>query len=237
VTLHRTPDRSRDRRIFRILGWGIVILLLGICIVSIYEPVELADPGRRALAWTAGAIVLAVVVLAMVLSSRAGLRKLTEGLQFELSDGKIVQRCEGQQTIEIALAQIESLNEYPRWLIIRGREPARQVMIPSEVSGFEELKRELSAYKTITSVKAKTRLFHFLSFVVMIVACLYLFASHNSAFVLVAGVVVLLLQGLGFYSIWRLRKYMLRPNLLLIFGILVWFVTAWIVYERTKGAM
>lgn len=109
--------------------------------------------------------------------------------------------------------------------------------IPSAVNGFEDLKHELSAYTAIASVKAKIRLIRFLSFALMILACFYLFVSHNSAVVLVAGVVVLLLQGLGFYSIWRLRKYALRHNLLLTLGVLVWFVTAWIVYERTRGAM
>lgn len=189
------------------------------------------------LAWTAGAIALGAIVLATVLSSRAASRKRMQGFQFEMSDGKIIQRCEGKETIEMAVNQIGALNEYPGWLVIRGREPASQITIPSEVSGFEELKRELSANKAITSLKAKTRLFRFLPFAVLVVACFYLFASHNSAFVLAAGVVVLLLQGLGFYSIWRLRKSVPRPNLLLTLEVLTWFVTVWIVYERTRGAM
>lgn len=237
VSLYIVPGDTANWRTFRILGWGAIILLLGICIVSIYEPMELRDSVRRVLAWTAGAIVLSVVVLAMVLSSRGGLRKLKEGYQFELSDGKITQRREGQQTVEIPLAQIESLHEYRSWLVIRGAQPARQITIPLEVNGFEELKRELTAYRAVTPLQAKIRLFSFFPLVLLIVACLYLFTSHNSAIVLAAGGAVLLLQGLGFYSIWRLRRNVSRPKLLLLLEVLIWLATAWIVYERAKGAM
>src|SRR2546422_126256 len=119
MSLYRIPDDTANWQTFRILGWGAAILLLGICIVSIYEPMELGDSARRVLAWTAGAIVLSVVVLAMVLSLQGGLRKLKEGFQFELSDGKITQRREGQQTVEIPLAQIEGLHDYHGWLVIK----------------------------------------------------------------------------------------------------------------------
>ncbi|PYV08356.1 MAG: hypothetical protein DMG23_13715, partial [Acidobacteria bacterium] len=62
MSLYRIPDDTANWQTFRILGWGAAILLLGICIVSIYEPMELGDSARRVLAWTAGAIVLSVVV-------------------------------------------------------------------------------------------------------------------------------------------------------------------------------
>jgi hypothetical protein len=212
-------------------------LLLGICIVSVYEPMQLGDSARQVLAWTAVAIVLSAVVLAMVVASWGGLRQLKEGFQFEFSDGKITQKCEGQQPVEIPLAQIESLREYPGWLVVRGSEPARQMTIPSEVDGFEELKRGLTAYRAVTPLKAKIRLLRFLGLVVLIVACFYLFTSHNGAVVLAAGGAGLLLQGLAFYSIWRLRRNVLRLKLVLLAGVLIWLKTAWIVYERTKGGM
>jgi hypothetical protein len=237
VSLYRIPGDTTNWRTFRILGWGAIILLLGICILSIYDPMELGDSARRVLAWAAGVIVLLVVVLAMVLSSRGGLRKLKEGFQFELSNGKITQMSEGRQTVEIPLAQIESLHEYPGWLVIRGGQPARHITIPSEVNGFEELKRELTAYRAIKPLKARIRLFSFFPLVLLIVACFYFFTSHNGAIILAAGGAVLLLQGLGFYSIWRLRRNLSRPKLLLLVNVLTWLVTAWIVYERAKGAM
>jgi hypothetical protein len=161
VSPYKMPGDTVNWRTFRILGWGAIILLVGICVVAIYEPIELGDSSRRLLAWTAGAIVLSAVVLAMVLPSWGSLRKLKGGQRFEL----------------------------------------------------------------------------FLSLVLLIVPCIYLFNAHNRGVVLTAGAAVLLLQGVGFYSIWRLRKNLSRPNLLLVLDILFLLVTAWIVYERTTRAM
>ena len=180
---------------------------------------------------------LLAVVLAVLLSSRGGLRKFKEGFQFELAGGKITQRCEGQQAVEIPLVQIESLHECGGWLVIKGAEPARQITIPSEVNGFEELKRELTVYRAVTPLQAKIRLVSLFPLVLLTLAFFYFFTSHNRTVVLAAGGAVLLLQGLGFYSIWRWRRNVLRPKLLLLLEILIWLVTAWIVYERAKGAM
>jgi hypothetical protein len=237
VTLYRLPNDHANWRTIRVIVWGAVVFLLGIAIVSIYEPVELGDSGRRTLAWIAGAIVLSSVLLANVVASRGSLRKLKEGFQFDISDGKIIQTHEGQQSVEIPLTQIVSIREYRGWLVINGGEPSRQITIPSEVDNFEELKRELTAQRAVTTLKSTSRFIGVVQTGLLIVACICLFISHNRAIVMTAGGVVLLLQAFGFYSIWHQRSGVSRPKILVVVGVLLWFVTAWIVYERTIGAM
>jgi hypothetical protein len=235
VKVYRVPAKDANWRTFRIVAWGAVVFLFGILAVSIYDPMELGDPARRTLAWIAGAVVLSSVIIATVLARLEGLRKLKEGFQFELSDDKIIQTHEGWQGVEISLASIESLHEYRGWLVIRGDEPARQITIPSEVNDFEELKRALTTYRAVTPSKAGSRLLVLVPFALLIVACLYFFISNNRKVVIVAGSTVLLLQGLGFYSISRHGRSMPQPKLLLLMWVLIWLVTAWAVYERAKG--
>jgi len=237
MSLYRVPRRSENWRPFRILAWGTVLLLVGILIFLLYDPIDIGDSGRELLGWATMALMVSVIVVGTGLVSRANVRKLKESYQFELSDGRLSQTREGNQTVEIPLAQIASLHQTAGWLLVKGGELHQKIAIPTEVSGFEELKTALVAYCPVALVKPKVRFLPILILMFLAVACFFLVTSHNRRIVLAAGGTFLLLQGLGSYSICRLRKKMPRPTLVLFLNVMAWLLMAWVVYLTAKRAM
>jgi hypothetical protein len=237
MALYEMPAESPYKRPFRISGGVAILLLLGISFVALYEPAGLNDVTRRKLAWVAGAIVLAAVVLGTVLSTKEGIWKLKRGCQVELSDGKIIQRHAGSPSFEIPLNQIESLHEGHGWLIIRGGEPPRQMAVPSNINGLEELKSELTACRTVVPLKVRLSPLFFLPFVLATLAYSFLFISHKGVIVMLAGGLALLLQGWAIYSLRRLMRSKPGANLFTLTCVLTFLVLAWIVYERATAIM
>lgn len=181
--------------------------------------------------------VLGVIGFGLFVSSRYGLRAFLEGFQFELSDAKITQRRVSHPTVEIPLAQIESLHAFQDWLVIKTGDPLQEISIPSAVSGFEELKQELSVYRPIEPLKTVSGIYAALFQLILVVgACVFLFGSHNRSIILAAGSPILLIEGLMLHAIWRRRRRVLRPTLLLALYAMMLVLTAWTVYERSKGA-
>jgi MFS family permease len=235
MSIYRVPDRRSVWLTFRIIAWSTVIFLAGIAVVAVYEPLGLGVSWRHTLAWIAGVIVLLSVVLACLLAMREGLRKLKEGFQFELCDGKIIQSHEGQQTIKIPLGQIESLQEVHGWLVISGGEPARKVAVPADVNNFEELKRELAMYQSVEKQPHRFGMTGFPLAALFLIAYLCLLTSHNTAVIMTAAGATLALLALLSYPVWRMHRHMRPPWPLVFIVILSWAATAWIVYQRTFG--
>jgi hypothetical protein len=221
---------------FRIFAWGTVAFLSILWMVSYWS--GLGDSLGRVLAWAAALSVLGVIGFAFFVSSRYGLSTFVEKFQLEVSDGTITQRREGHPTVEMPLNQIESIHDFRNWLVIKSGEPPQEITIPSAVGGFEELKQELSAYRAIAPPKTAPGIYVGLfQLFLLIVACCFLFASHSRSIIPAAGSPILLVEGLMLYSIWRRRKRVLRAKLLLALYTSTWVLTAWIVYERFRGAM
>ena len=95
MTLYEMPAKSPYQRPFRIFAWVAVVVLLVILGIAIWTPAGLSDKTRKVLAWVAGAIVLAAVVVGNRLGFKQGLWKLKEGYRVEVSDGKIIQSRPG----------------------------------------------------------------------------------------------------------------------------------------------
>jgi len=236
MTRYEMPAQSPYQRPFRIFAGVAIILLLVILCIAIWTPAGLSDEVRKILGWVAGAIVVAAVVIGNRLGFKEGLWKLKEGHQVEVSDGKIIQRRPGVPIVEIPVDQIASLNQSRGgWLIIRGGEPERQVAVPSEIVGFESLKRELSANRTVSPLRVKFSPWLFLPSVSFILACFFLLTSHNRAVVMAAGGAALLLQGFSIYSLRRLMQSNRKANVVAMTYILTFLILAWIVYERATS--
>jgi hypothetical protein len=236
MTLYEMPAQNPYQRPFRVFAGVAVIILLVILFISIWTPAGLSDEQRKNLAWLAGLVVVASVVVANRFGIRQGLWKLKEGYGVEISDGKIIQRRPGSPIVEIPLNQIASLHQSRgRWFIIRGGEPERQIAVPSEIVGFESLKQEISANRTVLPLKVKLSPWIFLPSASFVLACIFLFTSHSRAVVMAAGVAALLIQCLGIFSLRRITQSSGKANFITLTSILIFLIFAWIVYERATS--
>jgi hypothetical protein len=236
MPLYEMPGHSPYQRPFRIFTGIAVGLLLVILWISIWTPVSLSDEARKLIGWGAGAIVVVAVVLAYRLVFKEGLWKLKAGCRVEIADGKIIQRRPGEPVVEIPIEQIESLRQSRGgWLFVRSSNPERRIAIPSEIVGFESLKRELAAGRTVVPLTVKLSAWFFLPFASFVVACFFLLASQNHAVVMISGGAALLLD---VFSICSLRKTLTSnpraPLLLLTYG-LTFLILALIVYARVTS--
>ena len=237
MTVYELPPNRVYQRQFRVLGWGAVIVLLCVLFFSIYEPTGLNDSVGHAIAWLAGAIVLAAVVGATVLAVRERTWNLLRKYRFDIADGKIVRSREASSSTEIPLNQIEYLHEYSGWLLVGGGNPRRQITIPREINGFDILKRELLQHCTLTSPKVKVHPLSFLPLVLMTVAYFFLFTSHARAIVIAAGVAALALQGASTYSLRRVwREKTMHKLVMMLTLVLMSLVLAWLIYQRVLTA-
>jgi hypothetical protein len=239
MTLYEMPPQSPYQRPFRIFAGAAIIVLLVILCIAIWTPAGLSDEKRKILGWVAAAIVVAAVGVGNRLGFKEGLWKLKVGHRVEISDGKVIQRRPGEPIVEIPVDQIASLRQSRGgWLIIRGGEPERQVAVPSELVGFESLKRELSANRTVSPLKVKFSAWLFLPSASFLLACFFLLTSHNRVVVVAAGGAALLLQGFSIYSLRRRMQSNRKAKFIaLMTYIVVFLILAWIVYDRARSRL
>jgi hypothetical protein len=188
-------------------------VLLAILLFSVSEPAGLTDSVAHKVGWLAGAIVLAECVGATVLTIREGTLKLLRKFRFEFSDSKIIRTREESPSIEIPLDQIESLQEYRGWLVVRGGNRRRQITIPREITGFDVLKRELVARCELNPLKVKAHPSSFLPLVLMVLAYFFLLTSHSRVLVIIAGISALALQAIGTCTLTKVWRGKAMPKL------------------------
>jgi hypothetical protein len=192
------------------------------------------DRTNHLIAWGAGAIVLFCVVAAYVVAPKLASRKFISAFEWELTDGKLIQRQEDSPTIEIPLTQIESISTFLGWLIVKGGTPTRQLAVPHEINDFEDLKSQLSSYHAVTPVKLWVSPFFLLLSGLLIAAYILLLVSHSHPVVLISGLTALALQGYSFFRLLQLSRF--RKKALVFCCILSWFLIAWVVYLRVHAA-
>jgi hypothetical protein len=111
------------------------------------------------------------------------------------------------------------------------------MVVPSEIIGFENLKREISANRAISPLKVKLSPWLFLPSASLFLACTILFVSHSRAVVLGTGGAALLIQGLGIFSLRRIVQSNRKSNFIVLASILSFLILAWIVYERATARL
>ncbi|MHB8503289.1 MAG: hypothetical protein ACYDCG_02685 [Candidatus Acidiferrales bacterium] len=239
MAFYEMPAENPYQGPFRIFVWVTVVPLLVILFVAVWTPVGLSDDSRKILGWVAGAIVVAAVVIGNRLAFKQSLWKLKEGYRVEVSDGKIIQSRHGSPVVEIPVDQIASLRYgRGRWLIVRGCQPERQMAVPLEIVGFESLKREISENRTVSPLKAELSPWLFLPSATFVLACLFLFTSHNRVVIVAAGSAAILLQGMAgmaFFSLRHRMPFNRKAILIVLTYILTVLVLTWIVYQRATA--
>ena len=235
---YKMPAQSPYQRSFRIFAWVATILVLVILCFSFWTPAQFSDETRKVISYGAGAIVAAAIVIGSRLGIKEGLWKLKRGYQVELSDGKLIQRRLESPVVEISVDQIASLQQgRGGWFIITGGEPKRQIAVPSEIVGFESLKREISANRVVSPLRVKLSPWIFMPSASLVLACIVLFASHNRTVVMAAGGATLLLQGLGIFSLRQITRSSSNANVIALISILSFLMLAWVVYERVTSRL
>ncbi|MGO9640972.1 MAG: hypothetical protein ACLP1Y_06695 [Candidatus Acidiferrales bacterium] len=229
------PAEVPLKRRFRVFSAVAILLLLGILLFSIYEPIELSDGTRKLLGWAAGAIVLAAVLVSWAMSRKLGVRNMKYVV--ELADGKLIQRRAGSAIVEIPLGQIESLHEGHGWLIVKGREQKRNIAIPKEINDFDALKQELTAHGTIVPLKVRISILSLLPIVLGVLLYVLFFTSHERGVVVFSGVAVLLFQGFASFLLLRFRRRMAMPKLAVLSVVISWLLIGWIIFQRMKAVL
>jgi hypothetical protein len=230
MTLYEMPAQNPYQRPFRIFAGVVMVVLPIVLCIATWTPAGLSDEARKIFAWVAGAVVVASVVFGTRLGVKQGLWKLKNGYRVEVFDGKIIQTRPGSPIVEMYGDQITSVHQSRRsWLIIRGGEPERQMAVPSEIVGFESLKREISANRSISPLKVKLSPWLFLPSASLFLAYIFLLVSHSHAVIMAAGGAALLVQGLGIFSLRRIIQSNRKSTFIVLVSILSFLILAWIV--------
>lgn len=229
MPVFRMPQARKYDLSFRIFATS-GILAGAILLFSFFGPEGISHSINVALAMIMVVIVLGTVVCAYVLPYVDSMSRLKRAFEWELTTDKLVQRFKDGKTVEIALNDLKSLREGRGWLVMNGSEPSKGFAIPSEVEGFEQLRRELMAHCTEAPSRVKwfplawiVEGFFALTFLLSVV-------SHNRAVFLTCGAIVLFVWPVwvrySFRRIWRGARV---PKRVLLAPILVWLLMcAWI---------
>jgi hypothetical protein len=184
-----------------------------------------------------GVVVVGAVGYGLALSSKEAMWKAKQGFQWELTDDKIVQIDQDGTRAEIALNEVKSLHEYHGWMFVGGGEPPRRIAIPTDLYGFEQIKRELAVRSSAAPQKVTVSPLAYLPLVLGLSSLLFLFVSHVPAVVLVSGATLVLLQTWSVKSLHRIWRARPIPKLVLSSYVLTWLILAWVIFERIKAVI
>lgn len=233
MPLYEMPAHSPYQKSFRPLAASVIVLLLIVLYISIWTPLSMGDEARKWLAWAAGALVIVAILASYWLSLKRGLWKSKQGLRIEISEGKLTQTRSGNLVAEIPLNQIASLHQGRGWLIVRGAHTDGEIAVPTNIVGFDELKREISAGHAIQPLRTRLPANFILGGICFIAACVFLFTSRNLVVLVAVACTALLIQGIATYSLVRRISANRGVTALLVASYLFEFLAvAWIVYER-----
>ena len=233
MAVYEMPSRGPYQRPFRIFASLAIVVFLGILCTSIWTPAGMTDETRTVLGWATGGILVAAVVIGMRLGVKQALWNLRQGYRVELSDGNLIQNRPNMPTVELPIDQIASVQQGRGGvLIIRGGEPGKVITVPSEITGFENLKNQLLTNRTLSRLRVKLSPWLFLPSLSYIAAVLILFLAHDRRVVIAAGSAVLVVHAFWTYSFVRLTLSNRRAKPALFAHFLAFLILAWIVYER-----
>jgi hypothetical protein len=149
MALYRISRKDPYERAFYIGFAVVIILLLGLCFVSLRYGENYDELiGHRFASIAFGIVVVSIVFFVFLDTMQQGISRWKRGYTIELSQGKLIQRITGEEAVEIAVGEIKSLREERGLLIVEDGE--KSITIPAEVRDFSSLKHELSAHRPIT---------------------------------------------------------------------------------------
>ena len=189
MTIYQVPAKSPNQRYVRILAFIGITVMLGLWLISAYNPPSFTDSTNRFLGLFGLLVVLVAGSCAALLNAREGLWKVKRGLRIEVSDEKLIETHDGATSTEIPFGSIKEIVEYSGGLVISGTEAASgRISVPKEVVGFEELKQHLTSFSNIQPAKTKGFARLVLHLAALISALSLLFLSHHRILILSDGI-------------------------------------------------
>jgi hypothetical protein len=235
MTVYKPQEARSYQRHFRTYAWSAIAVLLGILLFSIYEPQGVSRLTNIALAFLGGAIVLGAIFYAYVLSGKQALWDVKHAFQWELTADKIIQKHDDGRTVEISLNDVRTLNEGRGWLFVSGGQPPQTIAIPSDLNGFDQIRRQLTAHCTVTPVNVKRSPIGFLAWGAWISVFALFVISDVRAVVLASGIALLLLYPLlTAHSLRHIWQTKVMPKRILLPYIWAWLILAWWLLHRLK---
>ncbi len=235
MKLYQVPDVSPYQGKVRVLYCLAIIIMSVVCFISLSSWFDLTGRTQNMIGEVGAATVLVGVAGAITLATKDNSWiKLKRGLQYEISEEKIVQKRDGKTTAEIPFRDISSVAYLMGWLIVRGDAPSQKIAIPKETLGFEEIRRDLSSRLQIVSAPPSTTLQSFLPMAVMLTAFATLVLVQDTRIILASGSVFLLFLAWGIYSTMTLWRRAKRPKLVLTTYLITMLIAVWIIVVRAK---
>jgi hypothetical protein len=238
MTVYRMPSNRPYQRRFRIFSWSAIAFLLAIALFSVFEPQSVSRRTNIALALVMGAVAIAVLIYGLFLSPKESLWKLQSSYQWELTEDKIIQSQSDGVTVEIPLDGIRALREAQGWLLVVARDSPKGIMIPCDIAGYAEVRRQLIARCPLTPTPKRGLIRAFWPVVVSAILFTLVIFSHNRSVVIASGVAVLLIWplyiGQSLRELWRAE--LLRKRVLFSY-LLTCLILIWVVYKAMRAVI
>jgi len=215
-----------------VCAYGSVGLIL---VVLVLSRLELDDRVSDAIGWSAVGLLMAVMLGVFILIFRDSVDKFWQKVSFDVTDDKIIRLLEGRSPIEFPLCKITFIGESRTGLFVQASELSKGFVIPRKVHDFEQLKQQLSEHCKVTPVENTTSFAPALPLVLLIALYGFFFTARTGVLVLIAGVVALLFQGWGIFSMRKMWAKTQSPKLLMSVFMLSWLVLLWLVYQRVSS--
>lgn len=217
----------------RLLSWGTVLSLIAITVLILilgFSGLLKADSELHWLAWLAVPAMLGAVVGAATLAYREAMRRAEGEMVFVLDDSGIVRRRKGFPEVKIAFAEVDSLSEELRWLVVKSTEPSRKIAIPNDVKGYEVIRAEIAKHHPL-SARAEFPLKSIALLTVSILSGAAVLWVPDVRVVIPAAAIGLITLTFGSHRVWTLLHRSSRPLLWSSLGF-AWLVAFLLIYLR-----
>lgn len=237
MTVFSAPRIRPYQHRFRIISFSAIAVLLAIFLFSIYEPESVGRSTNVALAYFTGAIMLGVTGYGLALAPKQSLFEKTQGVEWELTDDRLIERAKDGRNSTITLSEIKRLGEVGGFLVVSGGEPRSTIMIPHFVEGFEEIREQLAARSPVKPRRGKLKLAVVLPIVLGPAALVGLLFSHVFPLVLLSSALLALIQIWTLTSARKLSRKKVMPKMIIVAWIVTSLILAWLMFDRIKAAI
>lgn len=218
----------------RVRSWGPVATLATLTISLFILGVSGIFRGRSIFGLMFVLSLLGTVIGSWIAAYREGIEHAERQMTFILDDSSIIRKRKGYADITISFAELASLSEERRYLIVRGIEPDRKLVISRDVTGYEILRAELERHCAISAIKRpllKDPLW-LLWFLLSIIAWgAVIWFSSFTIFISALAVALLSLVFATFRTLGLMHRGVARLVLLICLGF-AWLAAIMVIYIR-----